>query len=90
MYNYCVVYITVMLVLDYGGGASYGPSSVVITTLEVLQCCSAAGGQCGGGGKQEDGRPRKMTKLKLMSGDVILIPLLLGGAEPGSAAWSWS
>ena len=58
----------------------------------VLQCCSAAGGQCGGGGRQEDGRPRKMTKLKLMSGDVILIPLplLLGGAEPGSAAWSWS
>ena len=87
------MYITVKLVLDYsGGGASNGPSSVVITTLEVLQCCSAAGGQCGGGGKQEDGRPRKMTKLKLMSGDVILIPLplLLGGVEPGSAAWSWS
>ena len=39
MYNYCVVYITAMLVLDYGGGASNGPSSVVITTLEVLQCC---------------------------------------------------
>ena len=76
------MYITVKLVLDYGGGASNGPSSVVITTLEVLQCCSAAGGQCGGGGKQEDGRPRKMTKLKLMSGDVILIPLplLLGGS----------
>ena len=42
MYNYCVVYITAMLVLDYGGGASNGPSSVVIPTLEVLQCCSAA------------------------------------------------
>ena len=36
------MYITVKLVLDYGGGASNGPSSVVITTLEVLQCCSAA------------------------------------------------